>query len=218
MQSETTFTMVRLVRPWWVSLEIGGNVMMRGKRKFIVAPLLVAIIGGGVAAAALRSHQEGISDNVTMSMVIKGISGEGTGRGSADINVDSFSWGASRATTALGGTSEGKASFAPLTVTKQIDVASPKLYSSLAADKALSQVFLYVDPVCESPSSGSQPSTQGDVCGDSEEIILTNVHVSNVAVSGSNDNPYETISFVYEKVEIEYFEDGGAPVIFTATL
>lgn len=161
-------------------------------RVAIAASAAVLLGGAGIAVASIP-HAGGLTGGGSMSMSIKSIPGEGTARGASDIDVLSYQWGSSRPTGA-NGLPTGKREHKPMVITKEVDQASPLLYAALDKGTALSTVTLFVDP----------PASTGDLPGDSEIIQLTNAIVTSVAVSVDDENPTESVSFAYQKIEIQY--------------
>lgn len=180
--------------------------------RIAVGACAVVFLGGtGIAVAASIPPSGGLQAGGSMSMVIASIKGEGTSRGPSDIEVSSYQWGSTRPTSASGQPT-GKRMHKPITITREVDAASPKLYQALDKGTVFPKVVLYVDP----PSStGAQP-------GDSEVITLTKAVVvdadASVVDGTSDETPSESITFAYGKIEIQYFVDGSTtPITYTSS-
>ena len=91
---------------------------------------------------------------VDMFLKIEGIDGESTAAGGhVDwIEIESFSWGASRPSTSTGRTrGGGRASFSDMSVVKRIDAASPNLYLACASGKRYPSATLQIRKAGKGP-------------------------------------------------------------------
>ena len=111
-----------------------------------------------------------------------------------EVEVLSWSWGASRAAgaTAGSGAAAGKASFNDFVITHRIDKASPLLFKACATGEHIKEATITV----RKPGSKAQQ----------EYLIvrMSDVVVGNVDQSGSDAGSAETVSLVFAKVEYEY--------------
>jgi len=111
------------------------------------------------------------------------------------IEIHSFSWGVSNASAAAQASGEsraGKPSFGDLHVSKNVDPTSPKLLENCCTNKAFEEAELgYM----------KQMDNQNLLYF---KIILKQVYVSSLSVSGSEDNPSEQLSVAYEQIEFAY--------------
>ena len=111
-----------------------------------------------------------------------------------EVEVLSWSWGASRAAgaTAGSGAAAGKASFNDFVITHRIDKASPLLFKACATGEHIKEATITV----RKPGSKAQQ----------EYLIvrMSDVVVDNVDQSGSDAGSAETVSLVFAKVEYEY--------------
>jgi type VI secretion system secreted protein Hcp len=133
---------------------------------------------------------------VDMFLKIDGIEGESTAAGGhADwIEIESFTWGASRPSTSTGRTRGGsRTSFSDLSVVKRIDAASPNLYLACASGKHYPSATLQIRKAGEGPVSYM-------------EYRLENVRISAVSVSHSagHDEPVEEVTLSYGKIVWSY--------------
>ena len=133
---------------------------------------------------------------VDMFLKIDGIEGESTAAGGhADwIEVESFSWGASRPSTSTGRTRRGgRTSFSDMSVVKKVDAASPNLYLACASGKHYASATLQI----RKAGGGPMPYM---------EYRLENVRISSVSVSSSEGSaePVEEVTLSYGKIVWSY--------------
>ena len=133
---------------------------------------------------------------VNAYLKIDGVSGPSTSK--ADyIDVLSFSWGVSQTAVYGAGASgkeakAGRADFSNLTIMKVLDKTSPLLADHCASGDILKEVFIVYDkPV-------------GDKQDDYFRIYLKDALITSLQLSGSNENPTESVSFAFQGVEIAY--------------
>jgi len=120
------------------------------------------------------------------------------------IEVMSFAHGvnqpASSTVSSSGGATAERANFEPLTITKEVDKSSPKLYEAGFTGRHIKEVIL---EVCRSG-------------GDKQrylEIRMENVLVSGFRQGGGNEFPTEQVTFAPGKITMTYSqqkrEDGA---------
>jgi len=133
---------------------------------------------------------------VNAYLKIDGVSGPSTSK--ADhIDVLSFSWGVSQTAVYGAGASgkeakAGRADFSNLTIMKVLDKTSPLLADHCASGDILKEVYIVYDkPV-------------GDKQEDYFRIYLKDALITSLQLSGSNENPTESVSFAFQGVEIAY--------------
>jgi type VI secretion system secreted protein Hcp len=133
---------------------------------------------------------------VNAYLFIDGISGPSTSK-TNHIDVLSFSWGVSQTAVYGAGASgkeakAGRADFSNLTVMKVLDKTSPLLADHCASGDILKEVYiLYDKPV-------------GDKQQDYFRIYLKDALITSLQLSGSNENPTESVSFAFQAVEVAY--------------
>jgi len=133
---------------------------------------------------------------VNAYLTVDGITGPSTGMTGA-IDVLSHSWGVSQTAVYGAGASgkeakAGRADFQNLTIMKVLDATTPLLCDHCASGNILAKVFMeYHKPV-------------GDKQQAYFRIWVKDALITSVQISGSNDNPVESISFAYQGVEIAY--------------
>ncbi len=133
---------------------------------------------------------------VNAYLLIEGVDGPSTSRAKA-IDVLSFSWGVSQTAVYGPGASgkeakAGRADFSHLTIMKVLDKTSPLLADHCATGDILKKVELIYDK----PVSDQQE--------DYFKIELQDALITSVQLSGSNENPTESVSFAFQKVSIGY--------------
>jgi type VI secretion system secreted protein Hcp len=133
---------------------------------------------------------------VNAYLYIDGVEGPSTSKPGC-IDILSFSWGVSQtATYGVGASGKeakaGRADFSNLTVMKVLDKTSPFLSDHCASGDILPKVYiLYDKPVAD----GQQ---------DYFRIFLKDALITSVQLSGSNENPTESVSFGFQAVEVAY--------------
>jgi type VI secretion system secreted protein Hcp len=117
------------------------------------------------------------------------------------IDILSFSFGASQTQTfgagASGGeTRAGRADVSNVTVMKVLDKTSPILFDDCVTGNILKKVtLLYDKPV-------------GDQQEDYFKLEMENALITSIQLSGSSENPVESISFAFQKVKVCYNPEG----------
>ena len=133
---------------------------------------------------------------VNAYLFIDGVEGPSTSK-AGHIDVLSFSWGVSQQSTYGAGASgkeakAGRANFSDLTIMKVLDKTSPLLCDHCASGDILKKVYIVYDkPV-------------GTEQQDYFRIYLKDALISSVQLSGSNENPTESVSFAFQAVEVAY--------------
>jgi type VI secretion system secreted protein Hcp len=133
---------------------------------------------------------------VNAYLFIDGVEGPSTSKPN-HIDVLSFSWGVSQTATYGPGQSgkeakAGRADFSNLTIMKVLDKTTPFLCDHCASGDILKEVYiLYDKPV-------------GDKQDDYFRVYLKDALITSVQLSGSNENPTESVSFAFQAVEVAY--------------
>lgn len=116
-----------------------------------------------------------------MFLTLDGIDGDGT------YEISSFSWGASNSSTlgsATGGGS-GKVTFNEITITREVDRASPKIFQACCNGQHIkSAVIAFTEGT----------GTEGVYL----RISMTDVLVSSIAWGSGGDQPTESITLAFE--------------------
>jgi type VI secretion system Hcp family effector len=136
----------------------------------------------GVVAALLPAVQARAA--VDMFLTVDGIKGEST---SGNIELVSVV----RDTPMATGLASGKRMHSTITITKKIDMASPKFATALSTNETLKQVAI----TFQGGSGGAKTA---------QRIVLTNATILSVRKSGGN----ELITFDYQTIEVTW-TDGG---------
>ena len=130
---------------------------------------------------------------------VEGITGPSTSK-TGFIDILSFSWGLSQTSTYGTGASgkeskAGRADFSNLSIMKVLDVTSPLLAECCASGTIVPAVWIVYDkPV------GTGTTTQQDYF----RVYLKDALVTSVQLSGSSENPTESVSFAFQAVEVAY--------------
>ena len=133
---------------------------------------------------------------VNAYLVIDGINGPSTSKTNA-IDILSFSFGASQtAVYGVGASGKeakaGRADFSNLSIMKVTDKTSPFLFEACVKASILPKVTLFYDK----PVKGEQK--------DYFKVTLKDGLVTSHQLTGSNENPSESVSFAFQAVEIAY--------------
>jgi len=133
---------------------------------------------------------------VNAYLVIDGRPGPSTSKQNA-IDILSFSFGATQ--TAVYGpgssgseTRAGRADVGNITVMKVLDKTSPLLFD----DCVTANILKSVDIIYDKP--------MGDDQQDYFKLHMENALITSIQLSGSNENPTESVSFAFEKVKVSY--------------
>lgn len=133
---------------------------------------------------------------VNAYLYVDGVEGPSTSKPKF-IDILSFSWGVSQTSVYGTGASgkeakAGRADFSNLSVMKVLDKTSPLLADHCASGNILKEVYIVYDkPV-------------GDKQEDYFRIYLKDALITSVQLSGSNENPTESVSFAFQAVEVAY--------------
>jgi len=129
-------------------------------------------------------------------LFVDGVDGPSTSKEN-HIDILSFSFGVSQTQTYGAGASgkeakAGRADFSNVTIMKVLDKTSPLLFDHCASGNILKKVYiLYDKPV-------------GDQQQDYFRIWVKDALITSVQLSGSNENPTESVSFAFQAVEVAY--------------
>jgi type VI secretion system secreted protein Hcp len=133
---------------------------------------------------------------VSAHMIVAGINGPSTSVKNA-IDILSFSWGVSVASTyGVGASGEeshaGRPDFSNLSIMKVTDATSPVLFNNSVLHTIMKTVVIRYD---KTVGGKQQPYFK---------ITLGDALITSFQLSGSNENPAESISFAYQSVEVAY--------------
>jgi type VI secretion system secreted protein Hcp len=130
---------------------------------------------------------------------LNGVTGESQKAGhTGEIELSSFSWGASNPTTVGHGTgmAAGKVALSDFSVMKVTDKASPTLFANCCSGKPIDKGYVFI-----------QKATGGATGETYLQYDFTNIFTTSLQWSGStggDDSPSESVSFAYEQVQITY--------------
>jgi type VI secretion system secreted protein Hcp len=133
---------------------------------------------------------------VNAYLVIDGRPGPSTSKQDA-IDILSFSFGASMSAVIGAGSSggesrAGRANLSDVTIMKVLDKTSPLLFDDCVTGNYLTKVDLIYD------------KPMGDSQEDYFKIHMEDALITSIQLSGSNENPMESISFAFSKVKVSY--------------
>jgi type VI secretion system secreted protein Hcp len=130
---------------------------------------------------------------------IEGITGESQkDKHKGEIDISSFSWGASNPhNTATGtGSGAGKVALSDFSIVKSTDKSSPTLFLNCCTGKHFDKATVMI-----------QKATGGNSGETYLELNFSQVFITHIAWAGNSsggDSPQETISFAYGQVKISY--------------
>jgi type VI secretion system secreted protein Hcp len=140
---------------------------------------------------------------VNAYLVIDGRPGPSTSKADA-IDILSFSFGATQTAVIGAGSSggearAGRASVSDVTIMKVLDKTSPLLFDDCVTGNYLKKVDIIYD------------KPMGDNQEDYFKIHMEDALITSIQLSGSSENPMESISFAFSKVKVSYNpeEDGS---------
>jgi type VI secretion system secreted protein Hcp len=140
---------------------------------------------------------------VNAYLVIDGRPGPSTSKQDA-IDILSFSFGASMQAVIGAGSSggearSGRANVSDVTIMKVLDKTSPLLFDDCVTGNYLKKVDIIYD------------KPMGDSQEDYFKIHMEDALITSIQLSGSSENPVESISFAFSKVKVSYNpeEDGS---------
>jgi type VI secretion system secreted protein Hcp len=136
-------------------------------------------------------------------MIIDGRPGPSTSKKDA-IDILSFSFGASQTSVIGVGSSggearSGRANLQDISIMKVVDKVSPLLFDDCVTGNYLKKVDIIYD------------KPMGDSQEDYFKIHLEDALITSVQISGSSENPVESVTFAYSKIKVSYNpeEDGS---------
>jgi type VI secretion system secreted protein Hcp len=140
---------------------------------------------------------------VNAYLVIDGRPGPSTSKPDA-IDILSFSFGATQSAVLGPGSSggearAGRANVSDITIMKVLDKTSPLLFDDCVTGNFLKKVDIIYD------------KPMGDNQEDYFKIHMEDALITSIQLSGSSENPVESISFAFSKVKVSYNpeEDGS---------
>jgi type VI secretion system secreted protein Hcp len=133
---------------------------------------------------------------VNAYLVIDGRPGPSTSKQDA-IDILSFSFGASMQAVIGAGSSggearSGRANVSDVTIMKVLDKTSPLLFDDCVTGNYLKKVDIIYD------------KPMGDSQEDYFKIHMEDALITSIQLSGSSENPMESISFAFSKVKVSY--------------
>ena len=174
------------------------------KPTFLLAPAALAAMAAPTADAAMQKAKPHALATTTDAQVdyflkIDGIDGESTdAKHKGEIEVASFSWGATNAGTAAhgsgGGGGAGKVALQDIHFTSKVSTASPRLFLSCATGQHIKKAVLTARKAGERPQEFLK-------------IEFDDVLVSSYQTGGAKEDlPTDQISLNFAKIEFDYLE------------
>lgn len=160
----------------------------------LVAVLSILLLLGAVVTRSPDGEVHAQGAAVDFFLKIEGVEGESTHeQHRGEIEVSSWSWGATNSSSALGsgGAGAGKANFQDISITKSVDKATPKLMLLCAQGKHIPSATLMV-------RRGGAPFMK---------IEMTNVLISSFKVAGDRATgaPTNDLRLRFSRVVITQF-------------
>jgi type VI secretion system secreted protein Hcp len=140
---------------------------------------------------------------VDFFLLLDTIQGESVDQNFKDqIGITSFSWGGSQTTSVAGsgGSGAGKVDLADLSIMKYLDKATPKLFQAMTKGTHLATGTL----------SGVKSGADGKPF---LKIDFKELFITSIQTSGSSEVPMESVSFSYNEIKIEYFQQDEKGII-----
>lgn len=131
---------------------------------------------------------------VNAYLVIEGVEGESTSKQKA-IDIFSFGFGASMSTSLVdagGAIRAGRADLSNVSVMKGLDKTSPQLFQHCVSGDFLKKVEIIYD------------KAMGDKQEEYFKVEMEDALITSMQLSGSNENPTESLSFAFKKIKISY--------------
>lgn len=167
--------------------------------------LLMALVFGVIATMSLSSAYAASADYF---LKIEGVDGESSDdKHKNQIEISSWSWGASNSGSMASGGGAGKVSMQDFHFTHTVDKSSPKLFMALATGEHYKQVTLAVRK-----AGGDQQ--------DYLAYTFSDVLVTSLTSAAGDPVPTEQVSFNFSKIEMEYkpqSADGTRSIPITAS-
>lgn len=172
--------------------ELGAVRRVLGSRWFSGFAAAVVLLGG-FAAAGLWLGGVGESAAAQGSSLgqirVKFPWPAEPGRAGEWIELESFQWGIEASSTRP---PSGPPQVSEIVITKAADETSLRLHQAMARGEAFSEVtFEFCRQDCEKKTKYM-------------EVTLRNAYISSLSIGMTEDVPFETISFTYEKIEFTY--------------
>jgi len=134
---------------------------------------------------------------VNCVLAVEGITGNSSIE-AGSIQIFSYSWGASNPASMGSGANDsrsGKPNCSDLSIMKALDATSPYLFEKICKCVAIPSMSLkYFKNINDQNTMYI-------------EYKFTNVYVSSQQHGGSDENPTESVSFAYDKVEFSYYKE-----------
>jgi len=156
-------------------------------RIYVVLTISALILSGLVASPYVQKSIPQVQAQSSWNAYLTIDNAQGSSSGVPEtIEISSWSWGATQTSTSSSGSGSGKVSMQDLHFTKRIDKSSPMLYSLASGKRVKSAVFTVSNGV------------------DSFKINMSNATVKSYGLSGSGDQPTESVTLNFAKMTVTY--------------
>jgi len=156
----------------------GGNTLTLPNREVIT-------VGSTLAPPAVKTAKLG---TFTAKLLHQGAVGSG-GPSSFSFTILGFQFGYQAPVDTSSGLPSGKRQHGTVTITKEVDSASPSLFKALVNNEVIKSVRIVLT------KAGG---------GESDTITLTNAVLSGLQRSGAGEHPLETLTFAFQKVTVQF--------------
>lgn len=147
----------------------------------------VITVGGSLAAPVVKPGP-GLG-TFTFKLAHQGSVGAGGSSSSGSFQILGFQFGYQTPADSGSGSATGAHKHGTVTVTKEVDSASPLLLKALIGDKTIESARIVI-------SKGGG--------GESDTITLTNAVLTGIQRSVSGKHSLETLTFTYEKIALQF--------------
>lgn len=164
---------------------IGSTLTIAGGNTLTLPNREVITVGSSLAAPTVKTGPS--LGTFTFKLPHQGPSGGGSHASS--FNIIGFSFGYQTPATTGSGLPSGKRQHGTVTITKEVDSASPSLFQALVSNEVITSAKIVLR------EAGG---------GGSETITLTNAVLSGLQRATAGKRVLETLTFAFEKIALEF--------------
>jgi type VI secretion system secreted protein Hcp len=166
---------------------IGPTLTIAGGSTLTLPNREVITVGSPLAAPVIKSGPR--LGTFTFKLPHQGSVGAGGSSSSGSFQILAFQFGYQTPADSGSGSATGAHKHGTVTITKEVDSASPLLLQALIGDKTIESAKIVI-------SKGGG--------GESDTITLTNAVLSSLQRSASGKQSLETLTFTFQKIAIEF--------------
>jgi type VI secretion system Hcp family effector len=166
---------------------VGPTLTIAGGDTLTLPNREVITVGSSLAPPVVKSGPA--LGTFTFKLPHQGSAGAGGSSSSYSFNILGFQFENQTPVGSGSGSSSGARQHTTVTITKEVDSASPSLFRALTNNEVIKSARIVI-------SKGGG--------GESYAINLTNAIVSGLQRSSSGKHPLETLTFSFQKVTVEY--------------